>query len=193
MDSHTGRAVILDGAGHEVCCLCFLPLRCRTKVISVSPYLNGLCIGDWFSSITTVPEKYQSSFFIENYDVVVKKMLCNFPSNSGLFLRESHTYSYFCNSWLQPEMEGQAGGAGWIQAQPKQASEKRGAPAILPTGLVFTTETEVKTSRAFPSCRVHLFVVFLKSSLSSHKEFALYSCQICYFYDHFCDLCLETL
>jgi len=46
MDSHTGRAVILDGAGHEVCCLCFLPLRCRTKVISVSPYLNGLCIGD---------------------------------------------------------------------------------------------------------------------------------------------------
>lgn len=67
MDSHTGRITILDGAELEVYYLCFLPLSCRIRVISTSSCLNGLCIGDCFSPITTVPEKHQSSFFIENF------------------------------------------------------------------------------------------------------------------------------
>lgn len=81
MDSHTGRITILCGAELEVCCLCFLPLSCRIKVISTSSCLNWLCIGDCFSPITTAPENHQSSFFIENFwcscwDDVMQFSLC---------------------------------------------------------------------------------------------------------------------
>lgn len=67
VDSHTERIAILDGAELEVCCLCFLPLRCRIKITTTSSCLNGLCIEDCFSPTKPFPENHQSLFLTKNF------------------------------------------------------------------------------------------------------------------------------
>lgn len=169
MDSRTGRITVLGGCECEVCCLWILPLSCTIKVISRSFHLNGLCTGDCFSPITTVPEKYQSLFFILTQ--LLRWCYAIFPSFQ-VFFSEDHTPTATSvtpgsdQNWRAKQMSL----AEYTHNQKMQERREECLPYIQ---LFYYPPKKQKLKHGdFPFCRIQLLH---KSSLNNHKVFVLYS------------------